>query len=532
MESGLSSSSSSNYPLSLELIRRSNGNSNRDNFIFTNSEQGSNDFHLNSTANSISQTSFFSHSHSLRWPIILMSLVFATIVLLVINGFPLWTALSFGVENDVIVKDSTKEILTIKITDRSNYESTINSSNIGSNTNNEKHANDNTNGNNDKHIKDNTNGNNDKHTNDNTNGNNDKHVESNTDRNNMDKANDSDKKELESTPEEKAEFEKDFPLLPIPFPSEKGTIFFLHVPKSGGMSTWQTLGLLTRGSDRRKDLMNFKDKNPAKFSPSRISKCPRLDYLWYEAPPGFGKLEKRLVCCNLVTGHVDVSAENLFSQICSTKGTNLTDKVKENGNASVSPYLKDGHHFFVIMTILRNPIARFISSYFYYNERFAKEKMTIWRYLNWTICKQLDNLETRMLSGATTASFYPEERKAEIASMNSSSLLSLAKKNLRKMFVVGIFERYEETLKFIDNALGLDRNVSANVSTPTASTAARISNTQKYNTTALLEENPGLMEVILSIHKLDLEIYAYANRLFQWRKVKLNLSNVNKESIS
>jgi len=257
----------------------------------------------------------------------------------------------------------------------------------------------------------------------------------------------------ESEFEEKKEFEKDFPLLPIPFLNEQSTIFFLHIPKSGGWSTFQALNSLMKKIEILKLKKNDSKDNTVSKPASKSKKCRRLDFLWYQAVAFSAKLERRHLCCKIITGHADVSIEYLFFNICSPDGRNLTDSTKGNENENLFPNnnsIKGGHPFLFMMTILREPISRFISSYFYYNERFAMVKMTIWEYLNWTIHRQLDNLETRMLSDATMHSFYPEEQKIAIASMNSSSLLSLAKKNLRKMVMVGLFERFNETMQFVD----------------------------------------------------------------------------------
>ena len=142
-----------------------------------------------------------------------------------------------------------------------------------------------------------------------------------------------------------------------------------------------------------------------------------------------------------------------------------------------APKEKGEEHFIEFVTVLREPISRFISSFFYLRNLHSRRQVperrlqsdtskqngallmrniTIWEYLNWTIESQLDNLQTRMLSGYSPISFYPEEKYRSINKMNHNEVLELAKRNLRRMTVVGLTERLSETREFFINALNLN----------------------------------------------------------------------------
>jgi len=334
---------------------------------------------------------------------------------------------------------------------------------------------------------------------------------------------------LEEEEKEKEEFEKDFPLLPIPFPSNRGTLFFMHIPKSGGTSMWSLLNkIIEKKNSMKKQNNNLSSKEANKKNRSNnndVMICSRVDYLWLRVATPVEDLMKRLQCCHILTGHIDVSIEDLFARECNINSTEENGIQNNNNNRNVD-------RFFATMTILREPISRFISSFFFYNQWVGRRKFTIWTYLNWTIMHQLDNLQTRMLSGNTTSSLYSKETRLAISSMNATSLLSLAKKNLRKMIVVGLTENFNDTVRFLDKGLGLDQNRQSsetNSKRVSFMNMLKVYNIQNYNATALLEENPGLKEAISSIHQLDQEIYAYAKRLFQWRKTKLSICNSEKK---
>jgi len=322
-----------------------------------------------------------------------------------------------------------------------------------------------------------------------------------------------------TTIEEENEFEKDLPSFPIPFPCDQATLFFLHIPKCGGTAIWKML--LNMSKILKELLENTGNGNVSSAKSFTLSLCRRLDLLWYKSIVWSGirwnkeEFKKRLGCCNLISGHVDVSVEALFSYLCNSSFVDNTVKESLFRGKHFNTGDKREVRFFFSMTILREPIIRFISSYFYYNERISIKRMDIWQYLEWTVRNKLDNLETRMLSGATSASFYPEEQKLAIHSLNETGLLCLAKQNLRRMIVVGLMEQFNDSLEFIDRALDLKaKGISV-------FNEIEISNIQKYNAMTLLRENPGLKEAIRSIHRMDLEIYAYAKRLFQWRKQRI-----------
>jgi len=170
-----------------------------------------------------------------------------------------------------------------------------------------------------------------------------------------------------------------------------------------------------------------------------------------------------------------------------------------------------GHMFFGVhkklpqttytyVTFLRNPIERLISSYYFNRElipdmnlRNMFNNMTLNDYItdtHWNLNNDPGawpgstvNLLTRMLSGKT------EED------------LETAKNNLVNYFsVVGITERYDESLKVLQNKLGWE-----------------IKNFRKKNVVPnrpSLEEVPDeIIEIIKSKNEKDMALYQFANQL-------------------
>ena len=95
------------------------------------------------------------------------------------------------------------------------------------------------------------------------------------------------------------------------------------------------------------------------------------------------------------------------------------------------------------VTVVRNPIERVISEYyymkqkgFYYQELILKEDLSLEEYLHHPETRYLNNLQTRLISGV------PYENGDEV----NDEIYDLALKNLKEMMVVGISERFSESL--------------------------------------------------------------------------------------
>jgi hypothetical protein len=170
-------------------------------------------------------------------------------------------------------------------------------------------------------------------------------------------------------------------------------------------------------------------------------------------------------------------------------------------------HLAFGLHEFVpgpstYFTLLRNPIERVIS-YYYFIRRTAdhylydfalSEATTLEEFVESRAHINIDNAQTRMLSGKWFEPGFGE---------CTEDILEMAKENLQEHFaVVGLTERYDETLVLLKKAFGW-RNVfyaRQNV------TASRPRQAELPSTT---------LDLIAQHNQLDRELYRYAVTLFE-----------------
>ena len=144
--------------------------------------------------------------------------------------------------------------------------------------------------------------------------------------------------------------------------------------------------------------------------------------------------------------------------------------------------------------MLREPVARFLSSYYFIlrrplhplHRKLKKERLGVEDYLR--LIPHRHNLQCRLIAGI------------EDKVMDDGPLLEMAKEHLTKSFsVVGICERFEESLMLIAKTFGWDvpfyenRKVSKNRS--------------RVEQTAI--------ELIKEHNRLDLELYEFGKGLFE-----------------
>jgi hypothetical protein len=148
------------------------------------------------------------------------------------------------------------------------------------------------------------------------------------------------------------------------------------------------------------------------------------------------------------------------------------------------------------ITVLREPIDRVISGYKYIrtnprhvlHDRIVGENVGLEEYVESGMDSvYAENLQTLQLSGRQ---FEPLDRDA----------LSQAKRNLEGFLLVGLTERFEETVALLQRTLRLrvPFYVTRNVSPP-------------------LEAHERTLELIRERNQLDLELYDYARELFSRR---------------
>jgi hypothetical protein len=196
--------------------------------------------------------------------------------------------------------------------------------------------------------------------------------------------------------------------------------------------------------------------------------------------------------------------------------------------------LLKGHMFFGLhkflpmpcsyITILRNPIERIISHYYYViqhpnhylHQDVISHKMSLKDYVCSGISTELDNGQTRLLSGLEDPIDFGQ---------CSVDILENAKNNLKYHFaVVGVLEKFNETLILMKKKFGwkLPLYIRAN----------RTRSRPKSNT--LSQET---LKAITKYNQLDIQLYEYAEQLFEelilgqnddfnYELIKFSLSNM------
>ncbi len=155
------------------------------------------------------------------------------------------------------------------------------------------------------------------------------------------------------------------------------------------------------------------------------------------------------------------------------------------------------------ITLLREPIDRVVSHYYYVRRMSAhylhqeviSRNLSLKDYLEQKLSTELNNGQTRLLSGEMDENRYP-------FGTCPRELLDRAKNNLKEHFsVVGIQERYTDTLRLLEKVFGwkisyFHKNVTSN--------------------RPALEDIPRrTIEVIRKYNQLDIELYVYAREIFE-----------------
>jgi hypothetical protein len=146
------------------------------------------------------------------------------------------------------------------------------------------------------------------------------------------------------------------------------------------------------------------------------------------------------------------------------------------------------------VTILRDPVARVLSAYYFVlrrplnplHQKLKRERLGVEDCLR--LFPERDNLQCRLIAGVKDTTIGDER------------LLDIAKENLTKSFsVVGICERFEESLTVISTTFGWQ------VPFYTSQKVAKSRPTVE----------PGLVNLIREHNRLDVELYEFGKKLFE-----------------
>jgi hypothetical protein len=228
------------------------------------------------------------------------------------------------------------------------------------------------------------------------------------------------------------------------------TVIFLHIPKTAGTTLHNIIGRQYRASEMHTMLLEV---------PESIKQFLALS----EAERGQFKM---------IRGHMGYGLHKFIPRPCQ------------------------------YFTILRNPVARAISIYYYIKRTpshflyniFKEENLTLKDYVESGYSNMVDDGQTRMLAGGDGNI---------LEGVCTPEMFEQAKENLHRSFVlVGLTERFDESLLLLGHQFGWRKpfyrrkNVSPH----------------RLEKEAL---EPKILEAILAMNQYDLALYEYAQSLFE-----------------
>ncbi len=161
-------------------------------------------------------------------------------------------------------------------------------------------------------------------------------------------------------------------------------------------------------------------------------------------------------------------------------------------------------HEYPYITFLREPIDRVISGYYMFvRQGKAPKDMPLDVFVQ-TFLKPGCNMQTSFLSGYFLEC-HLAGREPEREAFNEDMLES-AKRNLERHVVIGLTERFDESLLMLRDAFGWDWHKLLYYRTNVGS-----------NRKPRDGFSADVLETVREYNRLDIELYAYAQRLFEER---------------
>jgi hypothetical protein len=161
------------------------------------------------------------------------------------------------------------------------------------------------------------------------------------------------------------------------------------------------------------------------------------------------------------------------------------------------------------ITMLRDPVARVISTYFFLlrrpldplHQRFKTERLGLEDLIRLTPNRQ--NLQCRFISGigrVEDVAITAAGGRLPSTGICDERMLEIAKENLTRSFrVIGLTERFEESLALIMTSLGWE-----------------ISSYENQRVTKIRSPiEPRLVDMVREHNRLDIELYNFGKKLFE-----------------
>lgn len=232
----------------------------------------------------------------------------------------------------------------------------------------------------------------------------------------------------------------------------KENIFFLHIPKCGGTSIKRAIERNYPSGDRVAMLDPVASSNAAKL----------FDY------PTLKFRENLLLYFMRINNMKYISGHYCFSEIA----------------------FREFHDKFVFITVLREPVSRWISLYFYNKYKKSnhfKTQADFAEYLQSELGHSVGHTYVKFLCGVDNSIDY-----------TSRQAIERAKKNLDKFDIVGCLEYQEDFIKQFERRFGARLALKRENQSPVA---------ESFKSSVITEE---VEEKIRLICEPDIEVYQYA----------------------